>query len=214
MEYPECYRTVDQDQNECVLLEDMKSRGFTKPKHSVEMTVDHVWLYLSALAKFHAISFAIKDQEPDKFKQLTSNLGDVYLQKGDVVADAYYAMEAENVMKALSSPEDAHLGSKMKEFFAKGAANVSIEIIERELNESATVISFGDAQQNNTTFRYDSNGNPVEIRLIDWQVSRHGSPVIDFVVFVFSCTTKEMRDIHYEHMLKAYHDQLAAHMRR
>lgn len=213
--YPECYRTVDADQNECILLEDLNSSGFTTlDHHSEETTVDHVRLFLNALAKFHAISFAINDQQPEKFKQLTSSLSDIYMYKGNVVAEAYYAYEAENVLKAVSGADDAHLYAKVKEFFAKGALNVGIESIERELNEMATVISCGDAYLCNTMFKNDSNGNPVEISLIDWQLSRHASPVIDFVYFVFSCTTKEMRDIHYDNLLKTYHDHLSAHIRR
>lgn len=215
IEYPKCYRTVDLDQNECVLLEDMGSRGFKKPNQpSIEMTVEHCRLYLSALAKCHAIALTMKDQEPDKFKQLTSNLTDAYIRKSEASADAYYAMEAENVIKALSHPEDAHLCGKVKDFFAKGALNVGVENIERELNESATVISYGDAYQNNLLFRYDSDGNPVEVSLIDWQLSRHASPVIDFVYFVFCCTTKHLRDHHYDHLMKTYHDHLSAHIRR
>lgn len=215
IEYPKCYQTMDLDQNECVLLEDLKGRGFTKSdQHSTEMTVEHVRLYLSTLAKFHAISFVLKEQEPEKFKQLTSNLTDIYMSKSSLVADAYYAAEAENFLQALSSPDDAHLYSKVKEFFAKGALNVGIDSVERELNESATVISYGDAYQRSMSFKYDSNGHPIGISLIDWQLSRHGSPMIDFIHFVFSCTTKEMRDIHYEDLLKTYHDHLTAHIRR
>lgn len=215
IEYPKCYRTMDLDQNECSLLEDLNSRGFTKlEQFSKEITVEHVRLFLNALAKFHAHSFAINDQDPEKFKQLTSNLTDIYMYKGNAVANAYYAAEAENVLSSLSTPDDIHLYVKVKEFFAKGALDVGIESIERELNESATVISYGDAYPINTMFKYDSNGNPVEICLVDWQLSRHSSPVIDFVHFVFSCTTKEMRDIHYEDLLKTYHDHLSAHIRR
>lgn len=36
------------------------------------------------------------------------------MSNGDVVADAYYAAEAENVMKTLSAPDDAHLCAKVK----------------------------------------------------------------------------------------------------
>lgn len=211
--YPKCYHTLDTDQNECILLEDLNNRGFKiLDNSSKEITVDHARLFLEALAKFHAISIAISDQQPEKFKQLTSNLTDVYVFKGNATADVFYAAQAESLLKTCSAPSDAHLYRKLKEFFAKGAHNVALEIIEQEISESATVISYGDAHQNNTL--YDSNENPVKICFIDWQLSRHASPAIDFIYFVFFCTTKEMRDIHYEHLLKTYHNSLSAHIRR
>lgn len=213
--YPKCYRTLDADENECILLEDLENRGFTMLDNSTkEMTVEHVRLYLRALAKFHAISFAINDQQPEKFKQLTSNSTDIFLCKGNATAAAFYAAQHENYLKTFSAPEDAHIYRKLKELFAKGASNVGLDNIEQQLSESATVISHGDAYQNNTLFKYDTSENPVEICFIDWQLSRHLSPVIDFIYFVFFCNTKEMRDIHYEHFLETYHSHLSAHIRR
>lgn len=213
--YPKCYRTVDVDQNECILLEDLNDRGFTMlDHHSKEFTVYHVRLFLSALAKFHSISFAINDQQPEQFKQLTSSLTDICMYEGNAVAETYYAQQAEIILKAISGADDAHLYAKVKEYFAKGALNVGIENIERELNESATVFSYGDAHQNNIMFRRNSSGDPVEICLIDWQLSRRASPIIDFVFFVFCCTTKEMRDIHYDDLLKTYHEHLSTQIRR
>lgn len=145
---------MDVDRNECLLLEDLNNRGFTMIDHVCEeITVDHVHLYLQALAKFHAIGLAINDQQPEKFKQFTVDLNDVYMCKGYSVSanfEAFYAVQAENALNTVSAAEDAHLHAKLKAFFAKSPMNVAIESIERELNESATVISYGDAHQHNT----------------------------------------------------------------
>lgn len=213
--YPKFYRSLDVDQNECIFFENLNNRGFTMLDKHREITLNHIRLYVNALAKFHAISFAINDQQPEKFKQLTSNLTDIYMYEVDeAAAGAYHALQADYLLKILSAPDDAHLYLKLKDFFAKGAFHVGIENIKQQLNESATVILHGDAHQNNTMFRYDCNDNPVDICLIDWQLSRRASPIIDFIQFVFFCMTKEMRDIHYDDLLKTYHDQLSTHIRR
>ena len=71
-EYPQCYRTVDEEPNECLLLEDLSVHGFTIiNRHTDEVTADHVRLVMKTLGKFHAISFALKDQQPDTFKEIT-----------------------------------------------------------------------------------------------------------------------------------------------
>lgn len=134
--------------------------------------------------------------------------------KENVTAEHFFAAQADNFLKFFSAPNDAHLYQKLKEFFANGAFNVGLEVMERQSSESAKVIGYGDAYQNNTLFRHDSNGNPAEICFIDMQMSRYASPVIDLIYFIFTSTTKQMRDIHYEYLLKTYHDQLSAHIRR
>lgn len=63
-------------------------------------------------------------------------------------------------------------------------------------------------------FRYDDNLKPIEINLLDWQMSRYSSPIIDILYFMFLCTTKELRDAHYNESLNIYHEHLSSNIRR
>lgn len=44
--------------------------------------------------------------------------------------------------------------------------------------------------------------------MLDWQVSRYVSPVLDFVHFIFSCTDRDLREKHYDELLNIYHGSL------
>lgn len=55
---------------------------------------------------------------------------------------------------------------------------------------------------------------PHHICLIDFQISRCASPVLDLVYFLFTSTTKEMRDAHLEEVLSIYHTALSATVNR
>ena len=214
-EYPICYRTVDEEPSECVLLEDLSVRDLhIIDRHTEEITADHVRLVMQVLGKFHAISFALKDQEPEKFKKLSSNLDEVFIRRNDQFLRDYFLKQMESVINVLSSEEDAHLVAKAKKLFEKHPMDIAADCLEVELTGPATVISHGDAWQNNTMFRYDKNGKPIEICLLDWQISRHSSPIIDIVYYMFCCTTKELRDAHYDDFLKVYHESLSAHIQR
>lgn len=48
----------------------------------------------------------------------------------------------------------------------------------------------------------------MKICLIDFQISRYCSPVLDLVYFLFVCTSGEMRAIHYDELLTIYHRSL------
>lgn len=215
IEYPICYRTVDEEPSECVLLEDLSVRDLhIIDRHTEEITADHVRLVMQVLGKFHAISFALKDQQPEKFKKLSSNLDEVFIRRNDPFLRDYFVKQTDSVINVLSSEEDAHLVAKVKKLFEKHAMDIAADCLELEPTGSATVITHGDAWQNNTMFRYDKNGKPIEISLLDWQISRHSSPIIDIVYYMFCCTTKELRDAHYDDFLKVYHESLSAHIQR
>lgn len=214
--YPKCYRTIDTDLNECVLLEDMSVRDFSIiDRYTEEITPDHVRLVMQTLGKLHAISFALKDQQPKQFEKLTSNLSEIFIRRDDERFRGYFNTLIQSVKDAVSGEEDAHLLEKITKFYDRDAIDIAADCLDLNLTGTTyAVISHGDAWQNNTMFRYDNNGKPIEICLLDWQISRYSLPVIDISYYMFCCTTKEVRDAHYDEFLKVYHESLSAHIRR
>lgn len=212
-EYPKCYRTVDEEPNECLLLEDLSVRGFTViDRRREEVSVDHVRLVMKTLGKLHAISFALKDQEPHKFNEIVSNLSEVFIKREDDHLRDFFNKQGEHVFNSVSGEEDADVLAKAKKLYECDAYDVAADCLEKV--GPATVISHGDAWQNNTMFRYDNSGKPIEICFLDWQTTRCSSPIIDIVYYMFCCTTKDLRDAHYDELLKVYHDNLTEHIRR
>lgn len=214
-EYPKCFRTVDIDLNECLLLEDLNQRSFSIiDKSKEQLTADHVNLVMQALGKFHAISFAFRDQQPEKFKELTSKLVEVLFLADDDTFQKYFDKQALTALDAVTSVEDIHLHNKLKKFLEKSAMDIVADTLNLDNIGSAFVISHGDTWQNNIMFKYDKSGKAIDCCILDWQISRCASPIHDIVYFVFCCTTKELRDIHYDKFLRIYHESLSAHIRR
>lgn len=58
------------------------------------------------------------------------------------------------------------------------------------------------------------NKKPVDVRLLDWQISRYSSPVLDLVYYIFCCTTKPIRDQCYDELIKTYHTSLSKMLTR
>lgn len=214
IEYPICYQTIDEEPSESLLLEDLNVRGFSIiDRFTEDVTADHVRLFLQALGKLHALSFALKDQQPEKFKELATNLKEFILTE-DTHSRAYFNQQVETVINLLSNEEDAHLLTKVKSLFERDAIDIAADCIDPKAAGSNSVISYGDAWQNNSMYRYDEQRKPIEICLLDWQISRESSPIIDIMYFIFCCTKKELRDDHYDDFLKVYHQSLSAHIQR
>lgn len=213
-DYPKFYGSVDIDLSECILLEDLNVRGFTMvDRYTENLTAEHVSLVMEYLGKFHAISFAMHDQQPEKFRELTKDLTELYIRCEDQNSRMFCASSMQVVLDVITKEEDSKLRLKlMKMLEKKDAIDIAFECVNGD--NATAVISHGDLWQNNTMFRYDDGAKkPIEVCFLDWQLSRHSSPIIDVVYYVFCCTTKELRDGYYDDFLRIYHESLTTHMR-
>lgn len=84
-EYPRCYAAVaDSEMNEhIIVMENLKSAGYGLWDKTKPVDYDAACLTLKALGKFHALSFALRDQKQEVFNNI-SDLQDVF---GKMVAD-------------------------------------------------------------------------------------------------------------------------------
>ena len=73
------------------------------------------------------------------------------------------------------------------------------------------VIGHGDTWAPNFMFAYngDSKSDIKGIQMIDFQLSRYGSPILDLSFFIFSCTSQELRLAHFKELIKIYHSSLS-----
>lgn len=73
---PKCYGTSKEDG--IIVLENLKPKGYTLYDRTIPMGRVHLELVLKTFAKFHAVSFAFKDQDKDTYRKLLDNShGDV-----------------------------------------------------------------------------------------------------------------------------------------
>lgn len=72
MSYPRCYAAVaDKEKDQYVIImKDLRPEGFTMWPKEVVAPADHYYKTLEELAKFHGISFALKDQCPAEYNKL------------------------------------------------------------------------------------------------------------------------------------------------
>lgn len=214
-EYPTCYAVVDEAPYECLILEDLGVDNFVMlDRLTDEITADHVKLVMRALGKFHALSFALKDQQPEKFKELSSQLVEIFYRVDNENIRKFLDPFGPGVIKLAESMGDDHITEKIRELFTGDMCQKLADLVDGSHAEPYAVIGHSDCWNNNTLFKFDENHNPVEMRLLDFQISRYVSPVYDLIHYIFNCTQKELRDQHYEDFLKVYHSSLSDHLER
>lgn len=214
-EYPNCYKSIETNQMESLFMQDLNEKRFTMINKD-DITVEHILLVMKSIGKLHAISFALKEQQPEKFEELVSELDEPMFKTNYFLDNAPRAVNsaAVDVISSITDEKDAHLLKSVLKLYEKTQYELALECIDGQNAEPYAVVTHGDLWSNNTMFRLDDENKPKKVCLIDWQLSRYASPVLDLVYYIFISTTRELRGRHYNNYLKTYYGSLSSHLIR
>lgn len=70
------------------------------------------------------------------------------------------------------------------------------------------VLNHGDTWCNNFLFKNDADGNSIDMRFIDYQMSFWGSPVTDLGYFFISSLADDVKVENFDDLLMFYHEEL------
>lgn len=217
------------------MLEDMKASNFLMlDRRNEKITDEHVRLVMQALGKYHAISYALKDQQPEKFNSIVSNVDEIFVRRGDKLMGEYIEFMAKNVTDSVADGEYANERDKLAKLYVRSSTDISADCVDGN-NEPYAILCHGDCWTNkylqakfktfiflrffeysafvfsyfySTMFKYNQSGKVIDVCLLDFQIARFASPVCDLVYYIFCCTEKELRDKCYDGWLKTYHESL------
>lgn len=214
-EYPLCYSSISAEYSECLFFEDLGLRSFEVINHRTEpITFDHMELVMNALGKFHAVSLALKDQEPNKFKDISGCVTEQYWSILETQLKRHYSQMLDRFLHCLKESNRIDLFEKLQNAIGDNYFATIRKITSSDAAEPYTVVCHGDLTIYNSMFRKNEDGKPIEIQLIDWQFPRYASPVTDLVLYLFCSTSKGLRDQYFDVFLKIYHGSLSEMLRR
>lgn len=136
-----------------LVMEDLRARRFEMwPKDKV-ISLDQELMILRELAKFHAVSFAMKDQRPAEFEELKPN-NDPFLEIGiRGTLRSFLNRIMERAANVLENPE--HKRFMMN--FCDTYANRIEELLTGKSSKELAIVGHGDCWSNNFLFQYDEN---------------------------------------------------------
>ncbi|KAJ4451125.1 uncharacterized protein [Periplaneta americana] len=212
--FPRCYgaRTTlskeigeKADENTVLLLENLKILNYRLGDRKKGLDLTHTRLAVSQLARFHAMSIALKILKPQVFKDTVLKACKPYnLGLNDEEMRANTPMLI-NVVKII--PEC--------EMYADRVLQAIERCIQQELDKSlvppcelyATIVHT-DFWVNNMMFKYDPNDEniPVDIKFVDFQTIIYSSSVRDLIFFLYTSTEERIIPNHYDELISLYHD--------
>lgn len=148
---PKCFATSEK--GGIVALENIKDKGFQLYNRRIVMDRPHLELVLRTFAKFHALSFAFKDQEKERYQELIDNSHGDFFSK---------IMEAEGPVNMINMSIDNFLGKLDPigdKYILDKCQNLSEVLIKaicspRDYINEYSILTQGDCWCNNMMFKY------------------------------------------------------------
>lgn len=189
-----------------IIMEDLRDSGHRMYDKYKPINYEHSKVFLAALGRFHALSFAMKAKRPEQFEKF-KELDDFFTGEG--IDGNFIGFLEGSVLKAADCLDANDLKSREKvQKLAQNLLDNMKFCLQPDAAEPFAVVTHGDCWFNNFVFHYKKKDLPDEIALIDWQVTRYCTPVIDLVYFFFICTDQNLRLKHFDELLNIYHNSL------
>lgn len=193
-----CYSTC----KSFLVLEDLKASGFKMEDRRIGLDLDQCLLVMRTLARFHASSVILRQQNPRIFEKFD----------GSVFAEDVLLESMENIWSGMARSLANELdtwGEEWHKYAAKlrNLANVIMKkVIEvtRLQDSDFNVLNHGDLWTNNMMFKDGTD----EMRFVDFQLLHFCSPGIDFNYFFISSANLEVRKKHRHRLIEEYHNTL------
>ncbi|KAF5305766.1 hypothetical protein FQR65_LT07662 [Abscondita terminalis] len=195
--YPKFFGSISEGIHEAIIIEDMTAAGYKILDSTKPVDYNHVMLVMKEYGKLHALSYALRNQKPVIFQELTNNLKEEYFS-GDAL-NSYKSGFRVTLTRALEAIDvlKYRIAHEKYSIFLEHLDNSIKKVMKIEDTGGYAVIGHGDCWINNILFKYNNQENsniPTEACLIDWQFSRFGSPALDISYFLFSSTDRKTRE--------------------
>lgn len=181
-----------------LVLENVSSRGYFICPNNINIDLDYVLAGLQTIARFHSYTYAMKEEMPEKFYQIVSDIKLVRYDKDNVCVPL---MENANtrlsrITRVLHARGyDPKFTNQLEDLF-KDCYNKVLMRCVKPVEPLATIVH-GDCTQNNIMFRNVDTGG-FKAMLIDFQLMMYSTPAADVSVCVYMCLSREDIKAHSE----------------
>lgn len=151
---PMCYGVLEKSGYESVALENLRKRNFKLFDKSKFMNDEHLKLTLETFAKFHAISFALKDQQRQAHDYFIGDRPNIIVALDVLGYDKVILNMVKQFVAQLDPVEDKDILERCND--------VPSKVIDQFLNmekylSDYSILTKGDCWINNMMFLYEAN---------------------------------------------------------
>ncbi|XP_052901816.1 uncharacterized protein LOC128309458 [Anopheles moucheti] len=206
--YPKCVTAGSDEYGDRIVLEDLTTSGYAMVDRRTGLSFGHCMAVMKELAKLHAVSLALKHEQPREFADVCSKVREiVYCPEA---ADFYTHSLESSLRGALDSLRYSNNNGDLDgpiravEGLTGRLYRIMCGLVCNGMDEAWRVICHGDTWVNNLMFSADCQ----HVRLIDLQTMRCTTPVLDILHLLYTSTERDMRQQHVTDLLLQYRQTL------
>lgn len=211
--FPKCYgaRTTmseqigdKADENAAILLENLKTSNYRLGDRRVGLDLKHVQLVVSKLARFHALSVALKLLKPEVFKCTVLKACKPHNKGFDETEIKNGTLELMKLIEAIPGSEN-YVQKVQKGLELADQIELNASLLPPR--EPYATFSHTDLWVNNMMFCYDSEKEnyPVGVKFLDFQGNVYDSPAKDLLFFLYTSAAEGVRAKNYDELIRLYH---------
>lgn len=152
--YPQFITFSLQDMCETVIMENMKAAGYIMKNRREPLDYVHTKCVFTHYAKFHALSFALQDQNPGKFQEFAKNMKSNFFDESN--KEAMQLSLAATFTRAFKCyTEDNKEELKLLRYLQEHAYDVLTYSCSSDVVGNCEIFIHGDSWINNMLFKYE-----------------------------------------------------------
>ncbi|KAL4705987.1 hypothetical protein ACJJTC_004966 [Scirpophaga incertulas] len=184
----------EESNTDYIIMDNMKKKGFTIHDRLEIISLEYAELCIKQLAKFHALSYALKNKRPHYYDNVISTLKHAYefTESWTIFVNKMYRTNLELLEDSARMKYENAIPSLVSKF-----------ILYTENSDSIKCLCHGDFRTSNILQRVEDDA-VVEVIPIDYQLIYIGSPILDLLYFIFGATDREFRRKHLEDLKNLY----------
>lgn len=209
---PKTYLSMRHFDETVLVQQNVQKIGFDV-EQTLYLTEDHLNLMIKCLAQFHAISLAEKIDNGEEFLQLVNGIQPLCFEQPNGLPSMYDVLHEISTTRLFDYVfrQGGQDGKFMQDMhrLKDVIGDKPVKLLDRfrKIDDFA-VIGHGDYHRNNILFRKVNNNSVVDMKMIDFQQIRYGSPCLDLSFFMYLNISGDLRDSIWDKMICNYHQQL------
>lgn len=196
------------DETETILaMENLAEKGFRLGPR-INLTVEELTLMTRAIAQYHASNYALRINKDPDLEMLINGIAPF-----NGFQNHLYQTALERVFTYLdNNPNeiDGEMFGRNVNYLKTNYGTTPVTLMKRFLRSDNvfSVILHGDYNRNNVLFKYEQD-TAVDLRFIDFQEVKYGSPAIDLSFFMYMNMQPSLFENGLnEKLLRLYHEHL------
>ncbi|XP_001990389.2 uncharacterized protein LOC6564248 isoform X2 [Drosophila grimshawi] len=194
-----------------VLMYDLGQDGYRNLNRLECLNVDQTKFVLRKLAQYHAAGAhcrIINGPYPELF---TQPMFGPNKERAISILEGIMGPFKKMFLEHLYGYKD---GAKYYEKFATLFSKMSRHFLSLSQFDATefNVINHGDCWINNLLFKYDPNGELIDMIFVDFQLPKYGHPSADLLNFIMTSVHIDHKLKQFDYFIKYYHDQLIEHL--